>query len=153
LESSISEWWRDKTGAWRVECRPLFTPMGAIAYLVLHHHKREQGPPAGTKHVKRLRPSRGYFGRPVGDLRRESRELLREERLYAELVEVLGIPDRAPSYLVEDLIAEHVDEARARAKCGRPELVHVRERAVLDRGTGEVCYVFERVLGLVRDRR
>jgi hypothetical protein len=153
LESTISEWWRDKTGAWRVECRPLFTPMGAIAYLVLHHHKREQGPPAGTKHVKRLRPSRGYFGRPVAELRWQARELLREEQLYAELVEVLGLPDKLPSYLVEDLIAEHIDEARERAKYDRPELVHVRERPVLDRASGEVSYVFEGVIGLVRDRR
>src|SRR5262249_40440680 len=43
LEPHVSELWRRYTGdAWVVECRPLRTPVGAIAYLALHHHKRAQ---------------------------------------------------------------------------------------------------------------
>jgi hypothetical protein len=151
LEARVSTWWRRHTGdAWQVECRPLRTPMGAVAYLVLHHHKREQAPPPGTKHVKRLRPSRGYFNRPIADYRREARELLRDERLFAELVAVLDVPDGIPSYLVEERIVERVDEARDRAKWEAPKLVHVRERQVVDRATGEVAYRFEGVLRVLR---
>jgi hypothetical protein len=48
FEAEVSELWRSHTrDAWQVEARPLRTPMGAIAYLVLHHHKRDQAPPAG----------------------------------------------------------------------------------------------------------
>jgi hypothetical protein len=150
LEREISTRWRDYTGgAWRVDCRPLYTPMGAIAYLVLHHHKQEQGPPSGTKHVKRLRPSRNYMSRPIAELRVQARELLRDERLYAELVEALNI-DRAPSALVEELIAERIDDARDRARHDAPKLCHVREQRVLDRATGEVYLAFGGVLRVLK---
>jgi hypothetical protein len=154
LEARVSSWWRRYTGdAWQVECRPLRTPMGAVTYLVLHHHKRAQAPPPGTKHVKRLRPSRGYFNRAVGDYRAEARELLRDERLFAELVAVLDVPDGVPSYLVEERIVERVDEARERAQYEAPKLVHVRERQVVDRATGERAYRFEGVLRVLSGRR
>lgn len=155
LEARVSELWREYSrkyagdGAWRVECRPLYTPMGAIAYLVLHHHKREQGPPPGTKHTKRLRPSRNFFNRPIPELRGEARELLRDQRLYAELVETMSVPERVPEALVEELIAEHVDAAKARREFSRPRLVHVRERRHLDKSTGEVAFEFDRVIGQI----
>lgn len=152
LEAEVSELWRrfSSDGAWRVECRPLYTPMGAIAYLVLHHHKREQGPPPGTKHTKRLRPSRNFFNRPIPELREQARKLLEDTRLYAELAEVLNVPERMPSFLVEELIAERVDAARARAEYVKPKLVRVRERRQFDTTTGVVWYEFERVLGPLR---
>ena len=147
LEGWISELWRGYTGgAWRVDFKPLYTPMGAIAYLVLHHHKREQGPPPGTKHVKRLRPSKGYTERPLRELREEARLLLQNERLYAELVETMSVPDGAPSFLVEELIAERVDQAQAERKMRAPRLCHVRERRRVDRVTGEVLLEFSHVL-------
>jgi hypothetical protein len=89
----------------------------------------------------------------VGEYRREARELLRDERLYAELVAALEIPDGAPSYLVEELIAEHVDDARERARFEARELVHVREVRVVDRQTGEVSYRFDGVLRRLRSQR
>jgi len=139
-------WLRHTRDAWQVDARALRTPLGAIAYSVLHHHKKEQAPPPGTKHVKRMRPSRGYFNRPVGSYRSEARELLRDERLYAELVDVLDAPDGAPSWLIEELIAERVDSARAAATFSKPKLAHVREVREVDPRTGELRYRFAGVL-------
>lgn len=151
LETELSEEWRRWTGgAWVLECRELRTPMGAIAYLVLHHHKREQGPPPGSRHVRRLRSSRGYMTRPIAEYRAEARELLRDERLYARLVEALDVPNGAPFDLVEEVVAERIDEARERARYERARLVHVRERRLVDQATGEVKYEFRGVLGGVR---
>ena len=80
----------------------------------------------------------------------EARELLRDERLYAELVAALDVPDALPSYLVEELIAERVDEARERAHYERPELVHVREVRTINEATGEISYRFDGVLRRLR---
>jgi hypothetical protein len=62
--------WDRLTGAHRVELRELRSPAGATAYTVAHHHKTEQAPPRGWK-GKRFRPSKGYFDRPVPELREE----------------------------------------------------------------------------------
>src|SRR3954454_18706055 len=94
LEPAISAKWERLTGgAWLVEARELRTPGGAIAYMVGHHHKREQAPPPSMRGVKRMRPSRGYFntemtrriaeieGRdesPTARLRRRAKEVMRE---------------------------------------------------------------------------
>ena len=148
IAPEVSELWkRYSGGAWRIECRRLYSPVGAIAYLVLHHHKTEQGPPLGTRRVRRLRASRRYFHQPIAQLRAEARELLREERLYAELVSCLELPDRLPSYLVDELVLERIDEARARADYGRPELVFVHEVKRVDADTGEIAYELRKVLG------
>jgi hypothetical protein len=82
--------WEKLTGAYRVELRELRTPAGAIAYMVAHHHKREQAPPAGWS-GKRFRPSRHYFERPIAQLRAEVKadhaERARVERLVREAAE------------------------------------------------------------------
>lgn len=67
--------------------RPEFQPVEAIRspkklahYLAHHHRKAEQRPPdwwAG----RRLRPSRGWWSRPIAELRAEAAEQLRLERL------------------------------------------------------------------------
>jgi hypothetical protein len=151
LRGEISKRWKEWTGgAWVVESRELTTPIGAIAYLVLHHHKREQGPPSGTRRVRRLRCSRAYMNRPIVEYRKQARGLLKDERLYARLVGALNVPDGVPDFLIEELIAEHVDEARERAQFDAPELVHVRERRIVDRVSGEVTLRFEGVLRRLR---
>jgi hypothetical protein len=147
LEQALSERWRKWTGgAWRVECLELRTPGGAIAYLALHHHKREQGPPPGSRHVRRLRCSQGYMNRPIGEYRRQARELLKDERLYAQIVEALDVPDGVDSGLLGELLDERIDEARERARFERPKLVRVREVPRVDSRTGEVAYEFKGLL-------
>jgi hypothetical protein len=71
--------WRELAGAWVVNVTPLRSVHGATAYLAFHHDKLAQRPPAGWR-GKRFRPSKGYFNRPVGELRDEVR-LQRAERL------------------------------------------------------------------------
>jgi hypothetical protein len=81
LEQMVSAKWFEYTGdAWIVEVRPLRTPVGAIAYLTLHHHKREQAPPPGFT-GRRLRPSKGYYERPIAELRTLARDLASYERV------------------------------------------------------------------------
>ncbi|MBA3843931.1 MAG: hypothetical protein H0X39_15180 [Actinobacteria bacterium] len=158
LEAHVSELWRwassktQERPSWLVGARPLYTPAGAVRYLVLHHHKREQGPPPGTKHAKRFRPSRGFFSQPLGVLRAEVRAVLRDERVYSELVRVIDTPGAIPGAMLDDWIAERYEAAKAESRRAAPEFVHVREKPVLDRETGEVRYEFKEVLGLARQR-
>lgn len=127
LEAEVSRLWKRYTGdAWVVECRPLRTPTGAIAYLALHHHKREQQPPAGWS-GKRFRPSRGYFNRPIGELRAEARALLEDRRIEAALVAAWNVPDGFDGALLDELIYENLEEARERARAERPQLVRVEQ--------------------------
>jgi hypothetical protein len=141
LERELSVRWRDYTGgAWRVECRPLRTPMGAIAYLTLHHYKRTQGPPAGWT-GKRFRPSRGYFDVPVPQLRAEARFLLRDRRIEAALVEALRVPDGFDGGHLDDLLAERLPAARRAAEASAPKLVRVRRltRTSVIEPLGDMC--------------
>jgi len=125
LEAWVSQTWRRLTGgAWRVECRPLRTPMGAIAYLALHHHKREQQPPKGWS-GKRFRPSRGYFERPIADLRAEARALLRDRRIEAQLVDAWNVPDGFDGSILDELLEEALPAARDYARENAPKLVRV----------------------------
>jgi hypothetical protein len=81
LELRVSELWHRFTGdAFIVECRPLRTPAGAIAYLTLHHHKKRQAPPPGFK-GRRLRPSKGYYEQPIAELRTLAQKLAAHERV------------------------------------------------------------------------
>lgn len=116
LEQVVSQKWLDFTGdAWVVEVRPLRTPAGAIAYLTLHHHKREQAPPPGFR-GKRLRPSvgrkgqRGYYELPIAELRVLARELVMDSRVRSAArraidVEFYGVepPER---YELDDQLGE-----------------------------------------------
>jgi|GEM_PF-5660207 len=123
LESEVSERWRTYTGdAWRVECRPLRTPMGAVAYLALHHNKREQCPPDGWR-GKRFSPSLGYFERPVPELRAEARALLADERIERALIDAFDVPDVIDEGTLDDLIFENIGWAREQAAEAAPRLV------------------------------
>lgn len=134
LEADVSKMWLRYTDeAWRVECRPLRSPMGSIAYLALHHHKDEQRPPEGWS-GKRFRPSRGYFERPVPELRAEARELVADRRIERELVSAWDVPDRFDGGLLDELLMDALPAARERAAFDKPRLV------VLD-GNGDVSRV------------
>lgn len=129
LEGEVSRKWREYTGdSWVVECRPLRTPMGALAYLALHHHKREQQPPPGWS-GKRFRPSRGYFNRPVGELRAEARALISDERIERALVAYLDPPDGFDSATLDELIYQRIDWAREEAAKAAPRLVTTSDLA------------------------
>jgi len=80
VESLVRETWQGVTGAKVVEVAELLTPGGAIGYLAMHHRKPGQAPPEGWRGMVE-RPSRGYFHRPVAELRLEARAQLRAEAL------------------------------------------------------------------------
>lgn len=89
LELRVRELWHRFTGdAWIADARPLRTPAGAIAYLTLHHHKREQGPPPGFT-GRRLRPSKGYYELPIAELRALAKELSSSSRVRQAVTRVL----------------------------------------------------------------
>jgi hypothetical protein len=81
--------WLGRTGAHRVEAHELHRPAGAIAYLVNHHQKTAQTPPRGWS-GKRLRPSKGYYERPIAELREEARVVLAEKAAVREVERWLG---------------------------------------------------------------
>jgi hypothetical protein len=118
VEAWVRVEWKKLAGAWVVEARELRTPAGAIAYLALHHQKREQAPPRGWS-GKRLRPSKGYFNRPVRELRSEARLRLAEARALRDgrdpsLVRLLKVFDALSPRFVP-----HVEED-GRAHEGEP---------------------------------
>jgi hypothetical protein len=113
--------WEHHTGAWMVELRELRTAGGAIAYMVGHHHKREQAPPEGWS-GKRFRPSQNYFVRPIGDLREDARRQRARAIALLQLAEEHGADVLLE--LAGDMIDELVDELVSRDP---PELVHVAE--------------------------
>jgi len=132
LEPVIREVWRRHTGAWRVECTELRTVPDAIGYFARHHAKPDQAPPAGWR-GRRLRSSRGYFARPIAELRSDARELMRHDGLVAaviregELAEQPRAPRRRELEPVPPTgIAQAVGWARELAP--RATLVRVRER-------------------------
>lgn len=79
-ERLTREKWQRATGAKVVEVAELLTPGGAIGYLALHHRKPGQAPPEGWRGMGD-RPSKGYFHRPVAELRAEAKAQLRVEAI------------------------------------------------------------------------
>ena len=80
VERLVRETWQTVTGAKVVEVAELLTPGGAIGYLALHHRKPEQAPPADWRGMVE-RPSKGYYHRPVAELRAEAKAQLRVEAI------------------------------------------------------------------------
>lgn len=158
LEQHVSELWQRYTGdAWIVDCRPLRTPAGAIAYLALHHHKRPQAPPPGFR-GRRLRPSKHYYERvdddpkisPVEGLRRLARKLAQDQRVVIAAKRVIArelfredpeVEVEADASLTEALVgglrdlAEHPLEQQYDLFTG--EIDHERERKELVERTAE----------------
>lgn len=78
----VIETWEVTTGAYVVEFAPLRVHQSVVHYLGLHHRKPQQAPPDAWRGM-RLRPSRGYWHRPIADLRSEAAdELLLESRAW-----------------------------------------------------------------------
>ena len=123
LEIELRERWETWTGgAWVVDVRPLRSAGGAVAYVVGHHHKRDQAPPAGVRNAKRFQSSRGYFNPRIGDkrtartgvqtstlqvLRERARETMRREAIdrsaLAKLV-ALDVPQEERERVLEALL-------------------------------------------------
>ena len=80
VERRVRETWQKATGEKIVQVAELLTPGGAIGYLALHHRKPEQAPPADWNGMVG-RPSKGYFNRPVAELRTEAKAQLRAEAI------------------------------------------------------------------------
>jgi hypothetical protein len=80
LEALTRDTWQTVTGAHRIEVAKLLTPGAAIGYLALHHRKPGQAPPEGWRGMV-SRPSKGYFHRPVAELREQARRELRAEAI------------------------------------------------------------------------
>jgi hypothetical protein len=123
--------WKSYTGdAWRVDVAPLRTPAGALAYFALHHHKESQRPPVGWS-GKRFRPTRRYFNEPVAQLRERARALIFDERIVRELVELWDVPDGFDAGLLDDLLEDHYDDARDRARAAAPLLHRVTRNGLI----------------------
>lgn len=172
-ESVVRRVWKARTGAHQVEVRELRTAGGATAYLALHHRKSSQGPPAGWT-GKRFRPSRGYFSRPVAELRERASQLLAEKRLLRavaaevegellaagaayetdELVEVEdgALELRRTLHIVagdvyDDAVAERYAYEYARLGNALPVLMRCRHRDEVDAATGVVRRVVAEIYG------
>jgi hypothetical protein len=142
VEHLTRDTWRETTGAFVVEVAHLVTPGAALGYLGLHHRKPEQAPPAEWRGMTE-RASRGYFHRPVAELRAAARfELAAEAHAYAtglplELARI-EVANREPAELVEvrdGLVIEPVGILST----GRSELVQ-RGGVVFSRSTGEIVF-------------
>jgi hypothetical protein len=82
IEGLIRETWQTSLpgNPWRVELKELRTVGGLLHYLSMHHGKAPQRPPEAWRGMHH-RPSRGYFHRPVKELREEAKAQLWSEGL------------------------------------------------------------------------
>jgi len=80
VERVVRETWERSIGAWRVEVARLVSPGAALGYLALHHRKPEQSPPAAWRGMTE-RSSKGYWSRPIADLRQQAQAELAAESL------------------------------------------------------------------------
>jgi len=78
VEQLVRETWARVTGAWVVEAAALVSPGAALGYLGLHHRKPSQAPPALWRGMTE-RSSRGYWHRPIAELRAIARAELAVE--------------------------------------------------------------------------
>jgi hypothetical protein len=140
LTAFVSGIWKHLTrGAWVVDARELRTPAGAIAYFVHHHEKTVQGPPKGTRNVKRVRPSKGYFDGSVKLLRAEAKAVMADDRLEREVVDLLDAPDRLDQAAFDEIVVPALERYREVVAERRPKLVRMRstgELIDLDRSSG-----------------
>jgi hypothetical protein len=116
LEGAVRAVWEARTGASRVEIRALRSVAGATAYLLHHHNKWSQAPPAGFR-GKRLRPSKNYYERPVAEMRAEARALLLSRRLRRAAARSLTWEqlEGAPEEVVDAEMRAALVEARREA--------------------------------------
>lgn len=125
LEREARGWWQRYTGdAWRVDLREITSPAGAVRYFVMHHEKTSQAPPPGTKHTKRMRPSKGYFGEPgrLAELRKQAAAELADVRLR-RVVQRWYQHDPYAGWGYADGLEAAYETARAEWADARPELI------------------------------
>lgn len=92
-----SEVWKRRSGAWRVQTKPLWDVGGFGRYmagLVRHHLKEEQRPPEGWR-GRRTGTSQRFYSLPAAELRARAVALTRDDSLIGRLErsvcdEVLG---------------------------------------------------------------
>lgn len=125
LAPQVSEFWRSRTGAHRVELAELRSAAGAMHYITEHFSKASQRPPRGWS-GRRTRYSRGYFSKPNVDRREQAREVLRDrrtERLVGAQLDEHGLIPQDLGYEYDEFWDGHLDAARERAM--RMRLVRV----------------------------
>jgi hypothetical protein len=128
--------WEQLTGAWRIELRELRTAGGAVAYIVGHHEKVSQAPPGYWK-GKRIRPSKGYFVRPVGELRAEVKASMRRKAEHRALEAMLAEADVDLGQYDPD-VWESLLEQRRPAEPVRVVKVMRNGQQLVDAQTGEL---------------
>lgn len=126
-EQVVREVWEARTGASRVEVAPLRSNERGIAYLALHHGKESQAPPDSFT-GRRLRASKGWWGRPAAEVRSEAKERLRtahtRKQLMAQLSEEFEAQGVPPDVLDDpDVAAELVAPRMERSLADRPTVV------------------------------
>jgi hypothetical protein len=105
VERMVRETWQATTGAYVVEVAALVSPGAALGYLALHHRKPSQAPPEAWRGMSE-RASRGYWSRPIAQLRDQARRELAVEAfahrtgLPRELAE-LELELRGPSHVID----------------------------------------------------
>lgn len=113
LERCAADVWRRALGAWQVNVAELHSAGGAVANLTLNlaleKHKAAQAPTDLPRGTRTLRATRGYWSRPVDQLRAEAREYHLRRRVAWRLRE-----EGVPSELV-DLAVDSALEARREA--------------------------------------
>jgi hypothetical protein len=98
-ERIVRDCWSATTGAIVVEVAALVSPGAALGYLGLHHRKPSQSPPAEWRGMTE-RSSRGYWSRPIAELRAQASEELAVEAIAH--VEGLSIEEAAIAYALRD---------------------------------------------------
>jgi hypothetical protein len=78
-ETVATRVWKRRMGSTKVTCEPIRSVPALVNYLANSHRKPNQLPPPWWR-GKCVRPSRGYFHRPISDLRCAARRHLSAER-------------------------------------------------------------------------
>jgi hypothetical protein len=99
VERIVRETWAESTGAIIVEVAALVSPGAALGYLGLHHRKPSQSPPAEWRGMTE-RSSRGYWSKPIAELRAQASQELAIESIAH--VEGLSIEEAAIAYALRD---------------------------------------------------
>jgi len=117
VEGLIRETWQASMPGhpWRVELKELRTFAGLVHYLSMHHGKVPQRPPKEWRGMHH-RPSRGYFHRPVPELRSEAKA-----QLWAEGLAYSSGLDVADARLLVDGQRAEWDELKAAKQAWRAE--------------------------------
>lgn len=113
------EVWGRIAGATVHEVEEIRTPAGAAMYVASHHQKESQAPPKSWGPVRRVRPSRGYYGAPAPALREQAVHAVHDKRFRHALERAMVEAD-----VPEDVIAEQLARPVVR---GGVSVVRVRE--------------------------